>query len=155
MIADRDFRTPRRCMREPIIEIFDAARLLSSATDAHLAGDRSSADSLLRAADMPIVRAWTESLWGRKAANPDQEKYHRFRVIPGAPPVMKKVQRIATRMPSFADKRTIIKRCGRNCVFCGIPLIREQVRNAFRRAYPDAVPWGNTNPTQHAAFQCM
>jgi hypothetical protein len=24
---------------------------------------------------------------------------------------------------------------------------------AFRRAYPDALPWGRTNPTQHAAFQ--
>jgi hypothetical protein len=155
IIADTDFLSPRRCMREPIREIFEAARLLSAATDAHLAGDHPTADTLLRTADMPVVRAWTESLWGSRAANPDQEKYHRSRNISDAPPYIEKAHRIAKRMPSLADRRTLIERYGKNCVFCSIPLIGERVRMAFRRAYPDAVPWGYTNPTQHAAFQCM
>jgi hypothetical protein len=38
MIADENFEALRRCMREPIKEIFDAAQLLSRATDAHLLG---------------------------------------------------------------------------------------------------------------------
>ena len=154
-MADIDFLAPRRCLREPISEIFDAAQLLSAATDAHLLGKHSTAESLLRAANMPAVRAWTESLWGSRAANPDQQEYHRVRAIPGAPPCMPKAQRMAKRMPSAVDRTIIIERYGRNCVFCGIPLIGEQVREAFRCTYTEAVPWGHTNPTQHAAFQCM
>jgi HNH endonuclease len=155
MITDKNFFAPRRCMREPIKEIFEAAQLLSLAVDAHLAGDHSHADTLIRAANMPAVRTWTESLWGNKAANPDQQKYHRFRVIPGTPPYIEKARRTDKRMPPLADRRLIIERYGRNCVFCGTPVISEQVRNAFRRIYPDAVPWGHTNLSQHAAFQCM
>jgi hypothetical protein len=142
-------------MREPIDEIFEAAQLLNLATNAHLAGDHSTADTLIRTANMPAVRAWTESLWGSKAANPGQQKYHRFRAIPEAPPHLEKPQRILERMPTLAAKRTIIERYGRHCVFCGIPLISRQVRIAFGRAYPDAAPWGRKNQTQHAAFQCM
>lgn len=124
--------SPRRCMREPISEIFDAARLLNSATDAHLTGDRVTADSLLRAANMPVLRAWIESLIGSKAANPDQSKYHRSRKIPDAPPILEKVQRIKKREPSREERRLIIQRYGRNCVFCGIPVISDQVRKAFQ-----------------------
>lgn len=64
MVEDESFYTARRCMREPISEIFDAAALLNLATDAHLARDRSSADTLIRTANMPAIRAWTESLLG-------------------------------------------------------------------------------------------
>ncbi|MGA2054509.1 MAG: HNH endonuclease [Bradyrhizobium sp.] len=142
-------------MREPIQEIFLAANLLYRATDAHLSGDHSSADARLRAANMPAVRAWTESLWGSRAANPDQHKYHRERLVPGSPSVLEEQQRIPVRMPSQAEKHAVIERYGRNCVFCGIPLISENVRIAFSRAYPDAVLWGRSNPVQHAAFQCM
>jgi HNH endonuclease len=142
-------------MREPIDEIFIASQLLDRATDAHLAGDLSTADTLIREANMPAVRAWTESLWGSRAANLDQQKYHQFRAIAGAPPYLEKVQHIPARMPTSAEKNIIIERYGRNCVFCGIPLIRKEVRIAFQSAYPDALPWGRANQTQHAAFQCM
>jgi 5-methylcytosine-specific restriction endonuclease McrA len=150
-----DVLAPRHCMREPINEIFDAAQLLSSATDAHLSGDRLSAESLLRAANMPVLRAWIESLIGSKAANPDQWKYHRSREISESPPILKKEQRIKKREPSREERQLIIQRYGRNCVFCGIPVISVQVRKAFNRAYPDAAPWGRTNASRHAAFQCM
>ena len=150
-----DFLAPRRCMREPIDEIFDAARLLDRAADAHLAGDHSGAETLIRSANMPVVPAWTESLWGSKAANPDQKMYHRFRAVASAPPHLPKTQRIPQRMPSSADRSSIVERYGRNCVFCGIPLISKEVQTAIKLAYPDALLWGRTNPTQHAAFQCM
>lgn len=146
MDEDKDFYAPRRCMREPIKEIFEAAQLLSSAADAHLAGNRSGADCLLREANMPVVRAWTESLWGSEAANPDQRNYRRFRVFPGAPVRVEKEQRIAKRLPPLADRMLIIKRYGRKCVFCGIPLISEQVRKAFHLAYPDGRAMGRHEP---------
>jgi HNH endonuclease len=155
MVDDKDFFAPRRCMREPISEIVHASHLLYRATDAHLAGDHSAADTLIRTANIPAVRAWTESLWGSKAANPDQQMYHRYRLVEGAPPHLPASLRIPQRMPSSVERSSIIERYGRNCVFCGIPLISEKVRMAFRRAYPDALPWGRTNATQHAAFQCM
>ena len=67
-----EFLAPRRCMREPIKEIFHAAELLDRAVDAHLRQDRKTASQLFREADIPEVRAWTESLWGGKRANPEQ-----------------------------------------------------------------------------------
>jgi hypothetical protein len=155
MVDDEDFFAPRRCMRAPIDEIFHAAHLLDRATGAHLVGDHSAAEELIRTANMSAVRAWSESLWGSKAANPDQWKYHRFRAVAGAPPHLPKGQRIAQRMPSSAERASIIEHYGRNCVFCGIHLINKEVQTAFKCAYPDALPWGHTNESQHAAFQCM
>ena len=67
-----EFLAPRRCMREPINEIFQAAELLDRAVDAHLNQDWKAAEQLIRAADLPEVRAWTESLWGGKQENPEQ-----------------------------------------------------------------------------------
>src|SRR5205807_3484616 len=94
MSDNQDFFAPRRCMREPIEEIFHASDLLSRAADAHLMGNCAAADTLIRAANMPTIRAWTESLWGSKAANPDQWKYHRFRAVVDAPPHLPNIQRI-------------------------------------------------------------
>ncbi|HEX5322105.1 MAG TPA: hypothetical protein VFW46_23320, partial [Stellaceae bacterium] len=48
-----NFLAPRRCMREPINEIFRAAQLLDQATEAHLAGEFSTAKTLVEAAEMP------------------------------------------------------------------------------------------------------
>jgi len=151
----QDYWAPRQCLREPIPDIFIAAELLNKATDAHLSQDRSAALAFIRKANMPSVRAWTESLWGRKKNNPDQERYLRYREILGAPLSKPKDQRIPKRMPSSTEKIRLIERYGRHCVFCGIPLIRDRVRMAFNLAYPEAEVWGGTNATQHAAFQCM
>ena len=155
MIDDEEFWKPRRCLREPIPEIFYAAFLLDRAVGAHLAGDTSSAATLIEAANLPTVRAWTESLWGSKAANPDQVRYHRFRTVAGAARHIPKADRVPIRMPSALQSAAMIERFGRNCVFCGIPVISKQVQIAIRHDYPNALPWGRKNPEQHAAFQCM
>lgn len=152
---DPNFLAPRRCMREPIEEIFLAAELLNRATDAHLAGDRIEAEALITRADIPAIRAWQESLWGSKAANPDQWQFHRYRAIANAPPMLARDERLPQRMPSSADRAALIKRYGRNCCFCGIPVIRAEVRAAFTRNYPDAAYWRGTKATQHAALQCL
>jgi hypothetical protein len=55
----------KNCLRDPIPEIFDAARHVDAAVSAHLTEDRKTADELIRLADMAAIREWTESLWGK------------------------------------------------------------------------------------------
>ena len=146
------FLAPRRCMREPIKEIFDAVGLLDRAVDAHLCQDKITAEQLLLAADLPEVREWTESLWGSKQKNPDQWRYHRWRAIPGLSAPKPKVK---DRMPGKEDCLKIIARDGYNCRFCGIPVVPKEVRVALSNAYPKAKLWGRSNNDQHAALQCL
>lgn len=155
LMADPAFFAPRRCMREPIAEIWEAASFLGEAVTAHLAGDGTRAASAVRRADMGIVREWVESLWGSRKANPDQWMYHRFRKVDGASPHLPPEQRVKVRMPTSDQRRTLIERYGHHCAFCGIPLIRVEVRSALTAVYPDAAYWGTTNATQHGAFQCL
>lgn len=152
---DSAFWHPRRCFREPASEIFHAAHLLDSAVGAHRIGDHAAAARLIKAADMPAIRDWTESLWGSAQLYPDQLRYLRVRSVDSAPPHLPKEARVRVRMPNVEEKLAIIDRYGRNCLFCGIPLIREEVRSALRAVYADVLSWGGTNPEQHAAFQCM
>ena len=139
----------RICLRDPVPELFDAARLLDDAVTAHLAADRALADALIRRADMPIIRDWSESLWGKKSP------YKNYRRVEGAPRSIPRAQRILMRMPTTAEKKALLVRDGFHCRFCGIPVIRGTIRRRIRAIYPDALPWGRTNPTQHAAFQAM
>ena len=59
--------TDRSCLREPISEIADAARLLDAAVSAHLMGRHDLAEELIRLADMPAITDFGESLWGTKS----------------------------------------------------------------------------------------
>ena len=139
----------RRCLREPITEIADAARLLDAAVTVHLLGLRNIAEELIRLADMPALRDFGESLWGPKSS------YVQYRAVPAAPPSLSKDQRAKERMPSAAVEAALFQRDGYHCRFCGIPVIRKQVRQRIREAYPCALRWGSTNAKQHAAFQLM
>ena len=154
-LADPAFLAPRRCLREPVDAIAEAAALLEAGVDAHLAGDRTAAAARFRAADLPEVRAWTESLWGSARANPDQPSYLRIRAVPGAPPHLPKGERLAERMPTRAEQEALIAHWGHTCAFCGIPVIHARVRERIRKAYPEVPIWGTGNASQHAALQCM
>jgi 5-methylcytosine-specific restriction endonuclease McrA len=136
-------------LRAAIPEIAAAAHDLDAAVTAHSAGEFAEAAELIRRTNLDVIRDWTESLWGSKSP------YVRLRAIPDAPPSLAKDQRIKVRMPTTAEKRSLFERDGFHCRFCGIPVIRSEVRQRIRAAYPDALPWGTTNPTQHAAFQAM
>jgi hypothetical protein len=59
------------------------------------------------------------------------------------------------RMPSADLKRRLHQRDGYHCRFCGIPVIRKEVRQRFVLSYPLLPIWGNTIAQQHAAFQAM
>ncbi|WP_114280679.1 HNH endonuclease [Thioalbus denitrificans] len=139
----------RLCLREPIPEIADAARYLDAAVSAHLVGRTELANELFLLANMPAVREWAESLWGTDSP------YIGYRPVDGAPLVVPKEARVPVRMPTAAEKQALHERDGFHCRFCGIPVIRKEVRQRIHRKYPKAVPWGSTNKSQHAAFQAM
>jgi 5-methylcytosine-specific restriction endonuclease McrA len=137
------------CLRAPIAEIATAARDLDAAVTAHLLGQLTKAEELIRGSNLPLIREWTESLWGSKSP------YVKRRAVENPSPHLPKDQRLKLRMPTTSEKRLLFERDGFHCRFCGIPLIRREVRERIRRVYPEALPWGRTNPTQHAAFQAM
>src|SRR5690242_18409321 len=91
------------CLCEPIAEIAEAAQYLDEAVSAHLDGNRERAAGLIRRADMPAIRDWTESLWGTKSP------YVKFRHVPGAPPSLAKPDRVPLRMPTTAEKKALLE----------------------------------------------
>lgn len=139
----------RRCLRDPIPEIAQAALFLDEAVTAHLGGAFDRAQELFRLADMLAVREWTESLWGRNSS------YARPITGTAAPPSIPKEQRVRVRMPNCSEKRFLHERDGFHCRFCGIPVIHKEVRERVKKRYPQSVSWGSTNLSQHAAFQAM
>ena len=132
--------------QNPIAEIACAASYLDESVSAHLAGRSDLADELIRRADLPEIREWTESLWGKESP------YVNPRADLDTPSGIPKDQR---RMPTSVEKRDLLQRDGYHCRFCGIPVIRKEVRSRIRRFYPSALRWGTKNAEQHAAFQAM
>jgi len=100
-------------------------------------------------ADMPAVREWTESLWGKNS--PYVSPQH----VQAAPTPLPEDQRVKARMPTSSEIVQLHARDGFHCRFCGIPVVRPEVRKRIAAAYPRALPWGRRNPEQHAAFQAM
>lgn len=149
-MPDSTTSTFRACLLEPVLECFQAAELLSSAVNAHLAGQRERASRLIDAADMPEVRRFTESMWGAGA-----EKRHGFIAVPSAPPYMRVEDRPRPRMPTQETRQKALRRDGYHCRFCGLPVITSSIRQMLCRSYPEVLGWGPTNVSQHAAFQCL
>ena len=148
-MIDEPTDPPRHCLRAPVPEIQVAAEYLDDAVSAHLVGNFELAEYLILAADMAEVREWTQSIWGN--ASP----YVKPRVLPNAPAVLGKDQRIVERMPSGAVLVEIHRRDGFHCRFCGVPVIRKVVRTLLAKLYASALRWERTNLGQHAAFQAM
>lgn len=126
------------------------ARLLSSGVDAHLAGDRKTADRCFAEANSPVVWQYTDAGWGAGC-----RVRHGFISIPDGPPYLAKDARPVPRMPTTATKKAVVERDGYHCRFCGIPVVDPAIRTLLNREYPDTVTWTNRNAGQHAAFQCM
>ncbi|WP_197467357.1 HNH endonuclease [Thalassospira xiamenensis] len=139
----------RPCFREPIPEIAIAAQYLDAAVTAHLKGEHEQAATLIKRADMPVIRDWTESIWGKNSPYVSSGR------ISGAAPVLTKEQRVAARMPNALEKKHLHERDAFHCRFCGIPVIRKEVRAKLAILYPESLKWGRKSTEQHAAFQAM
>jgi hypothetical protein len=140
----------KRCLKEPIPEIFDAAQALDAAASAHLRGEAETAGNLIRQANNPVIRRWTESIWGKR-----DPMIHVFIVQSNPLPHLLLSERPQPRMPGAAAREEIIGRDGFHCRFCGIPVIPVEIRQFLNRHYPGAATWGRGNVDQHAALQCM
>ncbi|MEH6451549.1 MAG: HNH endonuclease signature motif containing protein [Psychromonas sp.] len=135
----------KRSFREPIHEIYDVAKYLDAAVSAHLEGQTDIAEELFKLANNPKVWDWTESVWGSNSPYVNVTKQVSLHTAPKA----------KNRMPNASMKRELHKRDGYHCRFCGIPVIHAETRKLLHNLYPDAIPWGKTNSSQHAAFQCL
>lgn len=135
----------RRFFREPIQEIYDAARYLDAAVSAHIAGNTDIAEKLFKLANNPKIWEWTDSIWGSNSPYVHVTKQQYLHTAP----------KEKNRMPNVMMKRELHERDGYHCRFCGIPVIHAETRKYLHKLYPDAIPWGKTNSTQHAAFQCL
>ena len=135
----------RVCLREPIAAIVQAAALLDQAVTAHLLGRTDEAEHLISQADMPKVWEWTESILGKKSPHAIPDGSCREPSLPLA-------LRTPARMPSAQEKSWLHTRDGYHCRFCGIPVIRPEIREKIRRVYPRALRWGKRNAERHAAF---
>jgi 5-methylcytosine-specific restriction endonuclease McrA len=150
MSEDESFWAPRQYLFDPIQEIYDAARLLDLAVEAHLSGDRSRVAKRIQEADIPAVGRWLNSVWGKQ-----DPKIIRFRAIAGAPAKAPSSNRKNDRVLP-ATKKALQERDGHLCRFCGIPLVSAEVRDAMRAAYPPpALRWGDKDIEKHVAFQCL
>lgn len=145
---DAGFGHARPCLRAAIPEIEVAARQLEEAVAAHFAGDRDRADLLIRATNTQVIRDWVESIWGRYSP------YNRVQLVDDTP-LLPEEARVKERMPSSSEKLELLARDGFRCRFCGIPVVRGEVRKKLHTLYPDALPWGRKNELQHAGFQAM
>ena len=139
----------RPCLREPIPEIERAAVLMNEAAEAHLAGDRQRTGDLLLQSNLPAVRAWCESLWEQQS--PYIPKHKKM----GLPAPLPKEARAVPHAPNSELKKALIARDGYRCRYCGIPVIRHEVRDRVRKLYPDVPLWGNLTSQQHAGFQTL
>ncbi len=139
----------RLFFREPIPEIVEAAQYLDAAVSAHLRGRSDLAEELIRLADIPEIAEWVESILGSKSP------YVQYRDVSDAQPHVSKEERVKVRMPRQAEKQSLHLRDGYCCRFCGIPVIRREVRDRIRKLYPRALRWGKPNVERHAAFFAM
>jgi uncharacterized protein YodC (DUF2158 family) len=140
------------CFREPIPEIFEAAGLLDTAVTEHLLGNTAVAEEAIRAADMPVIGEWLDSVW----LGPWIPPYRAVTKVSGLPPVVAKADRFLPRDAPSAMKRALVERDGHHCRLCGIPLVRAEIRKKLTVLYPEAARWtGIGTADQHRGLQVM
>lgn len=144
MIQLRDF------ISAPIPEIFEAARLLDLAVNAHFEGDRVRAANLIREADMDAIGKWLDPIWLRRS-----EATKAIRVA-NLPPEIPRERRYKPRNAPTQMKRELIARDGHHCRYCGIPLVRVEVRQELNTLYPSEARWiSRKEYDQHRGLQVM
>ncbi len=137
-------------MLTPVSEIYEAARLLDLAANAHMNNEALLARKYLAEADNPDLYKWTDALWGKITP-----EIHRLRKIDTVESTKGLPDKSPERMPDKNVQKAVIQRDGYHCRYCGIPVVRKEVREKLKKLYPEEVRWGRANHSQHAALQCM
>jgi hypothetical protein len=132
--------------------LFEAAFLLDRGVGAHLAGETELASKCFGAADTKRVRDYIESMWGARALWPEQQHYLKKRAVEELPSETPEQRGLKV---STIMKREVVDRDGFLCRYCHLPVVPARVRQELSKLYPETVPWGLTNPSQHSAFQTL
>lgn len=140
----------RRCIKEPIPEIFAAWDAMKEAVDAHVHGDFARAEALFRQADAREVWDWLNSAWVGVIKNVVEMK------PTGDSTVVPKSERDPDRNIAPHIRAAVLERDGYRCRYCGIPVIHADIRKIAAKLYPSSVDWDNRDPSkQHAGFQSL
>lgn len=110
-------------------------------------GHRITAVQLVEMAKIPAVGEWGYSIWGAKSPFLYLDRTQSVRDVVAT--------RVKARMPTQEQKDRLHQRDGYHCRFCGIPVIRAEVRKKFCAVFPEVLIWGPKNEQQHVAFQTM
>jgi len=139
----------KSCLRPAIDELALAAEYLDKAVSAHISNQPQMAAELICKANIPAIREWAESIRGKIGP------YNQHWTVIGAHSIIEEAERSKERMPSLALRRALHDRDGYHCRFCGIRVVRTEIRKLLMKIYPDSVPWGPPNSLQHTELQVM
>ena len=152
MLGGDDPEVKGRCVLAPMPEHETAARLLSEAADALLAGYSGSARFLVEQADIPMLRHFaTEVMGGR---HPDMRRPRRT-----ASPTFTGVK-----APKALDAKTearVFARDGFRCRYCECRVIPRPVRDRMRAMLPGVIRCclkkgeNAVGPGEHGAFHAL
>lgn len=134
----------RSCFITPIPELALASKLLDTAGDALLLGDRTLAATLVAASDFPAIASYTKRILG-----PLSEEVHRQTKLPT---VLPKSEREGTRMPTKAVERQIFERDGWRCRFCGVSVVCRLARKVLLELFPEETHWVAAEYERHSAL---
>ncbi len=135
----------RRSFLPLIPEISQCADLLSNAVDAVLRGNDADARALLKQADMPALRIYTERVIGKidpaihlQSSNPvfDRE-------------ILGKSDK---RMPSRKAEHEVYVRDGWRCRYCGSRVVAREARARLNKLFPVEARWARANAGRHSGL---
>ncbi len=140
----------KRSIKDPIPEIFQCWYYLNEAVDAHNSGDSEQAADLFKKADMKDVWDWLNPAWVDVHLNVAIKK------PVGDTTIVPKGLRDPDRNIKMSVRRSVLKRDGYRCRYCGLPVVDANIRKMAHKHYPNEIPWIPTDAKkQHAGFQCF
>lgn len=140
----------RKCLKEPIPELFVAYEALARAVTAHLSSNTVSARRHFASANSPIVWEWLNTEWVSVTKHVlTKHPIGDTQQIPYA-------ERDPDRVIAPAVRDEVLARDGYSCQYCGLPVVHADIRKIAHRLYPDEVPWNSRDARQqHSAFQAF